>query len=523
MGKAYLLAHDLGTTGNKATLFDETGRMVASAFEEYPTFYDQPGWVEQDPDAWWGATCRGSAKVMRSAGIDKSAVAGMSFSGQMMGCVPVDGAGRALRRAIIWADQRASEQVKRLLDGMSQREIYEVTGTRPNPNYTLEKLMWLRDHEPSIYARTRVVLQAKDYIVCRLTGEFVTDYSDASATNAFDLRTKAWSDEILACADIPARLFPKALPSTDVVGRVREFDGVDLAGIPVVLGGGDGACATVGAGVIRPNEGYNYFGSSSWIAIATDRPVIDAKMRIFNLCHLVPDLFMPVGTMQSAGGSYDWIRGILFPSEGGVPVQDAYDRLNRWASESPPGARGVLFLPYLIGERSPHWNEHARGAFVGLARSHGVGDIVRAVLEGVGFNLRLIFDALTEQGSLLKSLRMIGGGIRNPVLRQILADVLGIPIACLESGEYATSLGAAICAGVGTKVFDDFRIAEWLCPVAHTESPRPSGVSTYAELLPIFASAYQALEPVFDRLADVQSELSWPDEPAKGVDDVVYR
>ncbi|MEW5826090.1 MAG: xylulokinase [Candidatus Bipolaricaulota bacterium] len=507
MPKAYLLAHDLGTTGNKATLFDEAGTLVASAFESYPTFYDQPGWVEQDPESWWAAVCRASSAVLQKAGVGKTAVAGMSFSGHMMGCVPVDQNGRALRRAIIWADQRAGDQTRQLLGKLSQRAVYEITGTRPNPNYTLEKLMWLRDREPDVYAKTRAVLQSKDYVVARLTGETVTDPSDASATNAYDLQKKDWSDEILAAADIPRRLFPRTVPSTQVVGKVRQADGVDLSGVPVVIGGGDGSCATVGAGVISAGEGYNYFGSSSWIAIATDRPVIDPEMRIFNLCHLVPDLYMPVGTMQSAGGSYDWIREILFPPGSGTSADDSYARLNAWAAASPAGSHGVLFLPYLIGERSPHWNENARGAFVGLARSHGVEDMVRAVLEGVAFNLLLIFRALTEQGAPLRSLRMIGGGIRNPVLRRVLAGVLGLPIRCLESGEFATSLGAAVCAGVGTGVFDDFRIVDQLCPVALTEEPHPDDVSAYRKLGPAFEQAYRALEPVFDELAPLQAAL----------------
>jgi xylulokinase len=283
-----------------------------------------------------------------------------------------------------------------------------------------------------------------------------------------------------------------------------------LAGVPVVIGGGDGACATVGAGVIEAGEGYNYFGSSSWIAIATARPVIDPRMRIFNLCHLVPDLYMPVGTMQSAGGSYDWIRDILFPADADVNAEEAYAQLNRWAAASPAGAHGVLFLPYLIGERSPHWNENARGAFIGLARSHSVEDVVRAVLEGVAFNLNLILHALTEQGTSLRALRMIGGGIRNPVLRQVLAGVLGLPIQCLESGEFATSLGAAVCAGVGTGVFDDFRVVERLCPITLTEDPRPADVQAYRTLFPIFERAYCALEPIFEELAPLQVGAARP-------------
>ncbi len=503
----HLLAHDLGTTGNKATLYDRNGVLVASAFEAYDTHYDQPGWVEQDPDSWWAAVCRATATVMTEADVDKTSIAAISFSGHMMGCVPVDGKGNALRRAIIWADQRAAEQVRSLLRAMPQEEIYRITGTRPNPNYTAEKLMWLRDNEPETYGKIRFVLQAKDYIVARLTGEFVTDYSDASATNAFDLVRKEWSDEILAAAGLPKRLFPEALPSTTIVGRVRRFEGVDLEGVPVVIGGGDGACATTGAGVIRANEGYNYFGSSSWIAIATSEPVIDPGMRTFTLCHLAPDLYMPVGTMQSAGGSYDWIREVLFPEELGVSSDDAFAHLNRWAAASAPGAHGVVFLPYLIGERSPHWNENARGAFVGLARSHGVSDLVRAVLEGVAFNLRIIFDALTEQGAELQSLKMIGGGIRNPVLCQILADVLGIPIERVESGEFATSLGAAVCAGVGVELFDDFSVAESFCTVAGTDGPNPEAVEAYQRLVVLFGDAYKALEPVFDRLSELQSEL----------------
>ena len=506
MSKSYLLAHDLGTTGNKATLFDKSGKLIASAFEAYKTFYEHPGWAEQDPQDWWNAVCRATASVMAEAGIDKGAIAAMSFSGHMMGCVAVDDRGTPLRRAIIWADQRASDQVSVLLKAMSRKEIYKITGTRPNPNYTLEKLMWLRDHEPEIYNKTRFVLQAKDYIVSRLTDTYATDFSDASATNAFDLVNKSWSSDILRAVDVPARLFPEARPSTDVVGKVKHFDQVDLTGVPVVLGGGDGACATVGAGVVRKNEGYNYFGSSAWIAIATSSPVIDPKMRIFNLCHLAPELYMPVGTMQSAGGSYDWIREVLFPSELGIDSDAAYVHLNEWAGKSPPGAKGILFLPYLIGERSPHWNEDARGAFIGLARSHGVGDVVRAVLEGVAFNLRIIFEALTEQEAQLKTLRMIGGGIRNPILCQVLTDVLAIPIDRLESGEFATSLGAAVCAGVGIGLFDDFSVAASLCPVAGTDQPNPDAVRRYNELYPLFNEAYEALTGLYGRLADFQSD-----------------
>jgi len=508
MTMTYLLAHDLGTTGNKATLFDERGVLVSSAFERYDTYYDQPGWVEQDPESWWIAVCRATIAVMHDVSIDKTAIAAISFSGHMMGCVPVDDRGNALRRAIIWADQRATDQVQVLLRAMSQEAVYRITGTRPNPNYTLEKLMWLRDNEPETFGKTRFVLQAKDYIVARLTGEFVTDYSDASATNAFDLVRKEWSDDLLAAVELPRRLFPDVRPSTDTVGRVRRLDELDLEGVPVVLGGGDGACATTGAGVIRANEGYNYFGSSSWIAIATSDPVFDPAMRTFNLCHLAPNLYMPVGTMQSAGGSYDWVREILFSEEIGVSTDDAFAHLNRWAASSPPGSRGVIFLPYLIGERSPHWNEDARGAFVGLARSHGVSDLVRAALEGVVFNLRIIFDALTEQGASLASLKMIGGGIRNPVLCQILSDVLAIPIERLESGEFATSLGAAVCAGVGVGMFDDFSIAESLCPVAGVNAPDADAVAAYRRVYPLFNETYRDLESLFGRLADLQSELA---------------
>ena len=508
MASAYLLAHDLGTTGNKATLFDENGTLVASALETYPTYYDRPGWVEQDPDAWWLAVCRASAAVMEQAGITKSSIAAMSFSGHMMGCVPVDESGRALRRAIIWADTRSSDQVASLLRSMTPEEIYRITGTRPNPNYTLEKIMWIRDNEPEIYAKTRFVLQSKDYIVARLTGRFATDYSDASATNAFDLSAKAWSDDLLSAGGISGRLFPEALPSSTVIGPVKVADGVDIEGVPVVLGGGDGACATVGAGVIRANEGYNYLGSSSWIAIATSEPVFDPGMRTFNLCHLEPNLYMPVGTMQSAGGSYDWIREVFFPEELGKTTDEGYAFLNRWASSSPACAHGLLFLPYLIGERSPHWNEDARGAFVGLARSHGAGDLVRAVLEGVGFNLRIIFEALTEQGGQLDSLRMIGGGIRNPVLCQALADMLGIPIERLESGEFATSLGAAVCAGVGVGVFDDFSVAATLSPIAGTDHPIAERKSAYDRAFTLFNQAYGALEPLFGELVAMQREMA---------------
>jgi xylulokinase len=501
-----ILAHDLGTTGDKATLIDTEGRLIASAFHGYDTAYPETGWAEQNPTDWWEAFRLTTIRLLRESRVEPARIAAVSFSGQMMGCLPVDRAGRPLRNAIIWADQRGLREAAWLAERVGEARVYEITGHRISPTYSVEKLLWVRAHEPEVFRATYKVLHAKDFLRLRLTGTYATDYSDASSMNLFDLRTRTWSAEILDAVGLPEAVLPEVGPSTKVVGAIdgRTADDLGLrAGTPVVMGGGDGPCAAVGAGVVAEGSAYNYIGSSSWIALATSRPIYDPERRTFNFFHLAPDTLMPTGTMQAAGAAYQWARNALcadLVAEAARKGVSPYQLMDGEAAQRPPGCRGLLFLPYLMGERSPHWDPHARGVFVGLTPSHGRGDMLRAVLEGVSFNLRIILDAFTRQGVRVPVMRLIGGGARGALWRQIHADILGIPVQPLQLLEEATSLGAAIAGGVGVGALPDFTAAERLVRVAETLEPRQDVRDLYEAQYEIFRDAYAALRPVYARL-----------------------
>ncbi len=498
--KELLLAHDLGTTGNKASLFTSEGTLLASAFQPYGTRYEKPGWAEQDPADWWEAITVSTHRLLLEAGRAPDDVAAVGFSGQMMACLPVDAAGHPLSNAIIWADQRAQREAEWLRERIGTEEVYRITGHRASPSYTAAKLLWQRGHHPELKAATHRILQPKDYVAYRLTGVMATDYSDASGTNLFDLKERRWSERIMERLELPMALLPPAVPSATIIGYVtREAaEATGLAyGAPVVIGGGDGACATVGAGVVRPSDAYNYIGSSSWISIVSTEPLYDPQQRTFTFAHLDPRYFFPTGTMQCAGGSYDWLDRLLRGSEG----EPLYQELDALAASVPAGAKGLLFLPYLIGERSPHWNPNARACFVGLSMAHGRAEVARAVLEGVALNLRTILGAFRIQGARIDGLRVIGGGARSALWRQILADVLDVPLLRPRLAAEATALGAAIAAGVGVGLLPDYGAATDWVAVGPGETPRQAAVDDYDELYPLFVAAYEALAPLFESMA----------------------
>lgn len=496
----YILAHDLGTTGNKVTLFDAaTGAPVASAFEAYDTAYPHPAWAEQDPADWRRAVIEGTRRVLVAAKEERpGAIAAVSFSGMMNGALPVDAAGHPLRSAIIWADQRATAEAGLLADRCGAERVYRITGNRATPSCTAAKLLWFQRHQPEMYAATRYFLQAKDYAAFLLTGVIATDYSDASNTNLFDLETRAWADDMVAAAGLDSARLPPIYPSATVIGHVTpeaaQLTGL-LAGTPVVIGGGDGACATVGAGAVATGDAYTYIGSSAWMAVVAERPLFDPQMRTFNLAHLDSALYFPLGAMQAAGGALDWFERLLR----GEATGRLYDDLSAAAAVVPPGADGLLFLPYLMGERSPYWDPGARGAFIGLTMAHGRPALARAVLEGVALNLRLILDTLRSQGLHIPAMRLIGGGARLSLWRQILADVLGLPILLPDLLAEATSLGAAIAGGVGVGLYPDFSVTSRFVQIHPAEQPDPDARAQYDQIIPLFQKAYRALETITRR------------------------
>jgi len=501
--KRYLLAHDLGTSGNKATLFSLDGELVDSKTSAYDTCYSNGNWAEQNPDDWWKAVCESHRELMQ--GRDAGEIASVCFSGQMMGCLPVDKNGIPLRSHILYCDQRSTVQTEQLLQNISSEEIYRITGHRPSAVYAIEKLMWIRDNQPDIYKDTWKMLNAKDYINYRLTGRMVTEHNDASGSNAFDIKTLDWSDTILEAAGIGREKLPESVPSITVIGEITgeaaEATGL-RKGTPVVAGAGDGGCATVGIGSVKPGITYNYLGSSSWISTTSLEPVHDPEMRTFTWVHPVPGYLQPCGSMQTAGSSYAWLKNEVARAESLEAEKlntGAYKLIDKLVEESPPGANGILFLPYLLGERSPRWNPDAKGAFIGLSLEHKRADLFRSVLEGVTHNLGIILD-IFKQSIPIKDILVIGGGAKGPVWRQIMADIYGIPVLVPKYLEEATSMGAAIIGGVGTGVLKSFDEVEKYIQITQTTNPIPENVEIYKNIRPLFDEAYFSLENLFMKM-----------------------
>ena len=501
----YLLAHDLGTSGNKATLYTTDGNLVASRTCPYDTRFFNGNWAEQDPRDWWSAVCRSTQELLIEAQADASDVAVVALSGQMMGCTPVDRDGNPLRPSILYCDQRATREAAQVLAKIDPKSFYDIAGHRVSPSYSLEKLMWIRDHEPEIYARTHRTLCAKDYINCCLTGRMATDYSDASGTNAFDLNTFRWSEKIIGLAELDGEKFPDPLPSTTILGTVTSRAARETGlheGTPVAVGGGDGSCAGVGVGCIRPGTAYNYLGSSSWVALTVEKPIVDAQMRTMNWAHCVPGYLHPSGTMQTAGASHAWLKNTLCQVEqqqAAAQGVSPYQLIDEAVAGVPAGSHGVLFLPYMLGERTPWWNPNARGAFVGLNLATRREDMLRAVIEGITMNLGIIVNIFRGHVPI-DAITVIGGGARSPVWRQIMADVYGCPVQSLNFLEEAKSMGAAVIGGVAAGLFPDFDVIHRFVRADQTATPNAENQRLYARLMPIFEKTYRSLVEVYDDL-----------------------
>ncbi len=499
----YLLAHDLGTSGNKATLFTTDGILVDSCTYEYKTKFFNGNWAEQNPLHWWNAFCECNKKLLASR--EKKQVAAISFSGQMMGCVCVDAKGQPLRDAIIWADQRSVVQERAIKEKIDEAEFYSITGHRISCSYSVEKLMWIRENEPHIFAQTYKFLLPKDYIIQRLTGEFVTDYSDASGTNAFDIINLKWSDRIIDTAGLDNALFPEAYPSTHIVAEVSAAIAQEsglAVGTKVILGGGDGVCAAVGAASVDENTAYNYLGSSSWVAYTARKPVFDKDLRTFNWVHLVPGYYAPTGTMQAAANSFNFVKNKLF--DGLALLENhkdlnVYQLINKEIEGSKPGAKGLLFLPYLLGERSPRWNPNARGAFIGLKMEHTKGDIIRSAVEGILMNLNMILEIFKRE-SHIKEMNIIGGMAQSDIILNILSDIYGMKVHKLNYLEEATSIGAAVAAGVGSGELKSFQEVNKFIWVDETISPDMENNRLYEKYKKVFDASYYALLDIYEDL-----------------------
>ncbi|HEX8559768.1 MAG TPA: xylulokinase [Pyrinomonadaceae bacterium] len=487
------LGIDVGTGGSRALVVDASGRVVASATVEHAPFASpRAGWAEQDARDWWRASREAARAVLASEGVRAEEVACVGLTGQMHGAVLLDEGDEPLRPSIIWRDARTHEQCRALTERVGRERLIRLVSNPALEGFTLPKLLWVREREPEVWARVRRVLLPKDYVRLRLTGERATDVADASGTLLFDVGRRRWSGAMLSLTELDAGLLPRVFESQEVAGRVSK-EGAEATGLregtPVVAGAGDRAAGAVGVGLVRPGAVGATIGASGVVFAATDRPALDPKGRVHTFCHAVPGGWHVMGVTQGAGLSLRWFRDQF--GAGADDGRDPYERLADEAALAPPGSDGLLWAPYLMGERTPHLDPHARAALVGLTASHTRAHVVRALMEGVAFSLRDTLTVLEEMGAPVGTIRLGGGGARSPLWRQVQADVYGREVELVEADEGA-AYGAALLAGVGAGAWGS---VEEACDAAVRVRVRVAPQADAAKVLDERYKAFQKLYP----------------------------
>ena len=496
---SHLLGIDIGTTGAKVLLVSPDGGIVARSSHEYPLHTPRPGWAEQDPADWWAATVAGIRDILSTGGIAREEIVGIGLSGQMHGSVFLDERGEVLRPAILWCDQRTAEQCQWITCQAGERTVIEETLNPVLTGFTAPKIVWLRQNEPATYARVRKILLPKDYIRFRLTGEFATEVSDASGTSLLNIPERRWSRRMLAALDLSEDMLPRVYESPEVSGRISaqaaEITGL-AEGTPVVGGGGDQAAGAVGNGVVRPGIVSVTTGTSGVVFAHMDEPRADPQLRTHTFCHAVPGKWHVMGVMLSAGGSLRWYRDALGVAAAAGSGADPYDLLTTEAAEAPPGCEGLIFLPYLSGERTPYADPWARGVYFGLSLRHRRAHLIRAILEGVSYGLRDSLEILRTMGLEISQVRASGGGARSKLWRQIQADVFDADLVTMNVDE-GPAFGAALLAGVGAEVFAGVEEACDRTISISDHTVPDSDAAFYDTFYPIYQALYASLKDHF--------------------------
>jgi xylulokinase len=492
----YVLGIDVGTGGTRAVLTNRQGEIVGAATCEHVPFRSpKTGWAEQDPEDWHRATGSAVRETISAAGIDSSEIAAVGLAGQMHGAVLLDENNSVLRPALIWCDQRTQAQCDWLNANIGEQKIIELTSNPALTNFTLTKLLWVRDNEPELWKRFRRILLPKDYVRFRLTGEHAMDVAEASGTLMLDVAHRRWSEQMMSAAGIPMSCLPKLYESPEICGRISDTGASHTglkAGTPVVAGAGDQAAGAVGMGIVRAGAVSATIGTSGVVFAATDSPAMDPRGRVHTFCHAIPGRWHVMGVTQAAGLSLRWFRDLLGES--------SYDDLTREAATVPPGSDGVLWAPYLMGERTPHLDPNARGTLTGLAASHTRAHVIRAVLEGVAFSLKDTFSLFDEMKVPVRNVRLGGGGARSPLWRQIQADVYGHEVEILEAEEGA-AYGAALLAGVGAKFWPSVDDAcDAVVKVQQQVRPDTKAMKALTTHYQNFRDLYPALKPLFAQM-----------------------
>ena len=497
----YFIGIDTSTTATKALLMDASGKVVGVAAVTYPYETPHPLWSEQDPALWWEATSRSIQQVFKDTGIAPEEIAGVGLTGQMHGLVLLDEDGKVLRPAILWNDQRTGAQCDEIRSRLGKDRLIQITGNDALTGFTAPKILWVKQNEPELYARAKHVLLPKDYVRFKLTGEFALDRAGGAGTILFDLKTRTWSEEVLAALEIPAEWLPPTYEGPEVTGtiNVEAASATGLKeGTPVVAGGGDQAAQAVGVGAVQPGIIALTLGTSGVVFAATESPLVEPEGRLHAFCHAVPGRWHFMGVMLSAAGSLQWYRDTLAP-------EIEFDDLVNEAADLPPGSEGLLFLPYLTGERTPHPDPLARGAWVGLTVRHKRAHLTRAVLEGVAFGIKDSFTLIQNAGlGAIDQVRISGGGAKSLLWRQIIADVLGVELVTVNTTEGA-AFGATLLAGVGANAFENVPAAcEAAIQITGRTTPSEA-TQSYQEIYPHYRALYPALKDEFKKLSIVNS------------------
>ncbi len=503
MTEAFLLGIDISTTGAKALLIDSQGQVAASATTPLSLSTPRPLWSEQDPHEWWAGAASSIRQALAQANASGDQVSAIGLTGQMHGLVLLDRQDRVLRPAILWNDQRTAQECVEITQKVGFEKLLRITGNRALTGFTAPKILWVRNHEPDLYAQTAHILLPKDYVRLRLTGDYAVDKADGAGMLLFDLQKRTWSAEILDILDIPFNWMPETFEGPQVTGTVSAQASAETGlkvGTPVVAGGGDQAAQAVGVGAVTPGVVALTLGTSGVVFATTRGPFVEPQGRLHAFCHSVPNAWHLMGVMLSAAGSLQWYRDTL---AGGF----SFDELLIPAGQVPPGSEGLFFLPYLTGERTPHPDPLARAAFAGLTVRHTQAHLTRAVLEGVAFGLRdsmeLIKQATAavsagQSADKIEQVRISGGGSRSPLWRQILADVMDTELVTVNTTEGA-AFGAALLAGVGAGFWKDVLAGcQATIQTADHNRPDPQAAQAYQKAYPLYQGLYHALKPTFD-------------------------
>jgi len=505
----HLIGIDIGTSGAKTLICNDRGKILATATEEYPSSHPKPLWSEQNPEDWWRATVKSVKKALAQTKVKGSDIQGIGLTGQMHGAVLLDRNNKALRPAILWNDQRTAAECEEITKKVGARQLISHVCNPALTGFTAPKILWVRKHEPRVYEKTRKLLLPKDYIRFRMSGVFATEVSDASGTLLLDVRNRRWSRTVLSRLQIDARLLPDCFESEEVSATLSpeaaELLGLP-AGVPIVGGGGDQAAGAVGNGIVRSGTVSATLGTSGVVFAHADEIQTDLKGRVHTFCHAVKGKWHVMGVMLSAGGSFQWYRNNMAEAEKTRAKQkkcDPYDILCDEAAEAPPGSEGLVFLPYLTGERTPHADPHAKGAWIGLTPRHSRAHMIRSLLEGVTFGMRDSLELIRRMGIPIKQIRVSGGGARSPLWRQIQADVYGKPVSTINAEE-GPAFGAALLAAVGTGAFKNIREAcDATIRVTSTTRPKRANITLYDKVYREFSKLYPALQKNFVSLSEL--------------------